>query len=77
MEFLDRYDIRYIRDRGARAAMTTEEVVARHRGQARRIDCHCEGLQPIVFPAEGARQDLVHNFLHSVVRCAWPLELLC
>ncbi|MBJ2149425.1 serine protease [Paracoccus sp. IB05] len=40
MEFLDRYDIRYIRDRGARAAMTTEEVVARHRGQALRIECH-------------------------------------
>lgn len=40
MEFLDRFDIRYIRDRGAREIMTTEGVVARHRGQALRIECH-------------------------------------
>ncbi|WP_112313089.1 trypsin-like peptidase domain-containing protein [Pseudogemmobacter bohemicus] len=40
MDFLDRYGIRYIRDRGTREAMTTEEVAAKHRAQALRIECH-------------------------------------
>ena len=34
IDFLERYGIRFIRDRGSRAAMTTAEVAAGHRQQA-------------------------------------------
>ena len=40
IDFLERYGIRFIRDRGSRAAMTTAEVAAGHRQQALRIECH-------------------------------------
>ena len=40
IDFLERYGIRFIRDRGSREAMTTAEVAAGHRQQALRIECH-------------------------------------
>ncbi|NPD15997.1 hypothetical protein HOY34_12385 [Xinfangfangia sp. D13-10-4-6] len=40
IEFLERYGIRFIRDRGSREPLTTAEVVSGHRQQALRIECH-------------------------------------